>query len=498
MPVINGVKMACAPCIRGHRSTKCAHHDRVMIAVKKPGRPLSTCPHAPGIQCGCGGVQAAIPIQHHGCRPPTTTGNIACHEVTVKTEDDAAESVVQSPTRSTQRVKKAKSNGHARKQSIDPSALERMNPSSLNIITPMGAPSFPSVDEVANMSNGPSTNGSPMSSNISVSPIQKPRVLADRATNPHHKENTTSPPAAGSCCSSRRPPMPVALNASQGPAPDSYNGTQPRSAETYLQNGSAQQSTPSSGGCCSSKPPVPADLPPATLASPQPLPMTAYPQQLQHISQASPVMYTPTPINGVGYWPSPMPQQVAPQTNGYVYMNHMAPQYPPAYQVYAPSTAMGAYPVMTGLTAEQHAQINNILGRPMQCHCGDVCECLGCIDHPFNSRTRDYVASAINAQQDWTKNGEDDATSPEDVHSSEASSTMPSPAGDALITDQMLPQQQQAMASDYLVFNYSYGCLGEPEHCPCGDDCACVGCTIHGGSSNVSASNGIGAAGPSV
>lgn len=40
------------PCIRGHRSSKCQHHDRVLIEVRKPGRPLSSCPHPAG-SCGC-------------------------------------------------------------------------------------------------------------------------------------------------------------------------------------------------------------------------------------------------------------------------------------------------------------------------------------------------------------------------------------------------------------------------------------------------------------
>ncbi|KAL8777499.1 MAG: hypothetical protein Q9213_007842 [Squamulea squamosa] len=33
------------PCIRGHRSSKCEHFDRYMLKVKRPGRPLTQCPH---------------------------------------------------------------------------------------------------------------------------------------------------------------------------------------------------------------------------------------------------------------------------------------------------------------------------------------------------------------------------------------------------------------------------------------------------------------------
>ncbi|KAL2885633.1 Protein GRISEA [Ceratocystis lukuohia] len=61
MPIIDGIKMACVPCIRGHRSTKCNHaSERVMVPVRKPGRPLSICPHPSTKPCACG-VTAAIP-----------------------------------------------------------------------------------------------------------------------------------------------------------------------------------------------------------------------------------------------------------------------------------------------------------------------------------------------------------------------------------------------------------------------------------------------------
>ncbi|KAF1815024.1 hypothetical protein P152DRAFT_456068 [Eremomyces bilateralis CBS 781.70] len=71
-------KVACGPCIRGHRSSKCNHRDRLMVEVRKPGRPLtSSCPHTePGCDCvqykytytipknsdcHCNGVPIAIP-----------------------------------------------------------------------------------------------------------------------------------------------------------------------------------------------------------------------------------------------------------------------------------------------------------------------------------------------------------------------------------------------------------------------------------------------------
>ena len=44
--------MISGPCIRGHRSSKCDHRDRVLVEVRKPGRPLSSCPHPTG-SCSC-------------------------------------------------------------------------------------------------------------------------------------------------------------------------------------------------------------------------------------------------------------------------------------------------------------------------------------------------------------------------------------------------------------------------------------------------------------
>lgn len=56
MPVINGTKYACCPCIRGHRSTTCNHSPRMLWEVRKRGRPLQDCPHHisdDGDSCQC-------------------------------------------------------------------------------------------------------------------------------------------------------------------------------------------------------------------------------------------------------------------------------------------------------------------------------------------------------------------------------------------------------------------------------------------------------------
>ncbi|KAH6647598.1 hypothetical protein BKA67DRAFT_662373 [Truncatella angustata] len=47
-----GQKISCMTCIKGHRATACEHlYVRPMFFTRSPGRPLTTCPHAP---CWCG------------------------------------------------------------------------------------------------------------------------------------------------------------------------------------------------------------------------------------------------------------------------------------------------------------------------------------------------------------------------------------------------------------------------------------------------------------
>ncbi|KAF2397851.1 hypothetical protein EJ06DRAFT_141478 [Trichodelitschia bisporula] len=75
--IINGEKkkVACGPCIRGHRSSKCAHKDRVLIEVRKPGRPLSACPHPVG-SCSCERVIINYTIPKASeCPCPTEPGS---------------------------------------------------------------------------------------------------------------------------------------------------------------------------------------------------------------------------------------------------------------------------------------------------------------------------------------------------------------------------------------------------------------------------------------
>ncbi|KAL3458273.1 copper fist DNA binding domain-containing protein [Aspergillus heterothallicus] len=62
-----GNKWSCDPCLRGHRSSKCQHFDRLMAKVPRSGRPSKKCPHAKR-NCGCRKSYALITPLSYGSK----------------------------------------------------------------------------------------------------------------------------------------------------------------------------------------------------------------------------------------------------------------------------------------------------------------------------------------------------------------------------------------------------------------------------------------------
>ena len=53
-PLLTFWRICSWPCIRGHRAGSCSHAgDRPMMPVRRPGRPLTSCPHLPSARCDC-------------------------------------------------------------------------------------------------------------------------------------------------------------------------------------------------------------------------------------------------------------------------------------------------------------------------------------------------------------------------------------------------------------------------------------------------------------
>ncbi|TGZ78188.1 copper-fist-domain-containing protein [Ascodesmis nigricans] len=65
--LIDGKKMACEACIRGHRVSGCQHRDRKLVEIAKKGRPVTQCQHCRSlrksrsthVKCECSALAAA-------------------------------------------------------------------------------------------------------------------------------------------------------------------------------------------------------------------------------------------------------------------------------------------------------------------------------------------------------------------------------------------------------------------------------------------------------
>ncbi|KAJ9165627.1 Copper fist DNA binding domain-containing protein [Coniochaeta hoffmannii] len=543
MPLINGQKMACAPCIRGHRSTKCNHaSDRVMVPVRKPGRPLSSCACPPGQSCACGGIKVAIPRkQKCKCGLDTADGDHADHDVVkpeMPTPALSPSDLPVSPTRNgVFRVQKPapSSRPNGRKQSFDPAHLARIDPNSINIVNPynsniMDASVPPNgVHAMAPQGHTPPMAGMAFVPALPTTGYQQPGVVSygpplGYALVPIHShlnnpalsmattvENTLPSPlnggvpppptngAARSCCAPAVPQTPVAPPQQQVQPP--------------------QPSEPPKKSCCGG----------GQSEQPQPNPNSAMHQralsngnapnhfqlpfadmkQHQHQQQAFAAPYPngnifTYPAN-LGTWNQPLNpamwaqlQQVSPaEPNQQPFANSL------------PLTPNGG----TGGPDTSH-----------ECSCGPGCQCVGCLAHPFNAQTLEYVEGAWNYENDlsYGSNGTDKnnnapstgmtskhadtaQASRHDINDSGTNGHSPhiqSANGlqQAANPEAVSPTQAQTPsdasgfneelpASDFMFVNLPLyqgplgmdgdSCGGSSAFCPCGDDCECVGCLVH-------------------
>ncbi|PTU23137.1 hypothetical protein P175DRAFT_0159694 [Aspergillus ochraceoroseus IBT 24754] len=95
-----GNKWSCEPCIRGHRSSKCNHFDRLMMKVPKAGRPLAKCPHPKG-NCACQKKYAFM------VRVPKDSGCICRPVYEIPIEDDHTPAMTPVPATSPSKVQKS-------------------------------------------------------------------------------------------------------------------------------------------------------------------------------------------------------------------------------------------------------------------------------------------------------------------------------------------------------------------------------------------------------
>ncbi|KAI1502168.1 hypothetical protein F5X99DRAFT_169255 [Biscogniauxia marginata] len=480
-----------------------------MVPVRKPGRPLSSCPHAPGKHCGCGNVTAAIPRKGKcGCRSAQNPNGVPTK---IKIEPPNLDNPPLSPTKGTTfRIQKTASKFLNRKQPYDPSTLERMEPSTFNIMDHQGFP-LSIEDEIERTDPMTSQNFVPALpvgfEQSGAFPLQfgdfQPTVSRLDTTMNHSFPPNNSIADLSPTVSSRN-------DASGRSSFASGTSSAPQHTPTSSSGSFSYELPPEeSSSCCSQ----PSSQPP-----PQAQSQSQLPAQFQSHMQPQDAL----DLMGFGLSLPPGGNNIVaqyPQAVGFnqqIYSTHF---HQPTIYTYPPSYGTPFQPVQ--LAHWQQAMAGNSQSTPQsgytnprprmdsnasstnlltmhECTCGPGCQCVGCTAHPFNEATQDYVRSAMDSQYVTSPANEEYVKSIAEARNSIPitipTATLP-PVGDGpsptsettssdTVTGPCLEDQTLSPENfffvQYDVEKMGLGCDGKSNSCPCGDDCACAGCMIHG------------------
>ncbi|KAI0863936.1 hypothetical protein F4860DRAFT_23569 [Xylaria cubensis] len=477
MPIIDGVKVACIPCIRGHRSTKCTHQaERIMIPVRKPGRPLSSCPHQKGKPCNCNNITAAIP-RNGKCGCGTSEPIITNAKEIVKTEPSASDIPPMSPTKMASfRVQKHTTpKSPSRKQSYDISLLSQMDPSVINVIpshslalgtngnTNHGL--MPSLGFMPNFEPHVNSEG-PLGSHLEYTQMLgrlNGTALNTFFDNPHRvvPDSSADGPSSNGAAS----------NSSLGASDISHYTPTSRSSSS----GSCTKGAPTGDtGCCAkgavATPPTHGQL--DERKQPQ-MGLLRYGNPISTHNQDMSALEFNGSINTRAI------MQHTQQNTLYTYPSQYGSSFfePLQYSQWQQMIQSQSIPPQNTYTTPPSG-IETTAAVPdsytgSQCGCGEGCQCLGCATHPFNSAMQEYILSAMQDEQSISpslSNGDNNGVP--NMTNEVSPSILPSP-----IAEPSPVSETGSMGmNDYLFVAY---CPGSPQSCPCGDECACVGCMIH-------------------
>ncbi|KAJ5161626.1 hypothetical protein N7492_007018, partial [Penicillium capsulatum] len=470
-----GAKWSCEPCIRGHRSSKCQHFDRLMMKVPKAGRPLAKCPHPKGT-CSCQKTYAVMVRIPKGssclCRP---LYKVPADQNDSNQSTPGSVSQVSSPSPAkVQKSGRRQSTIQAAPENIV-KALESM-PEDVKLEDNM-------ANYLANLpTHQPRHNGTHPD-------IDESHVYSSTSTSEDPREKQ---PEKGSSCCSQKPEAPP-----------------------VTPSGSGEKS------CCSGKTTTPA-VPSlsshvAESNSKQP-PWNDVPYMRFPTSQASPWQTPVASTHGPFMQPYRMPQS---QLQPFYTSN-----YPQQMSSTSYSNAMNGLGIAPPSMAPfPSSGLQNQTQPPMMvggeachdCKCGDECQCLGCAAHPFNNTTRQHVQemgvmmtfdgeeqtpeAIAKAYQSPPYHGSA-APTPLNYYMMQAPSMDQAPhqnsfgpygdpnsaipGGYSSPPAGNLPMNQQLMhPSEYYTLEYPVGipsaCSDITGSCQCGNDCSCVGCLTHSG-----------------
>lgn len=434
-----------------------------MVPVRKPGRPLSACPHPRDQTCGCGtqSVTAAIPRKqacHCGSNTPAPAQGAGPPQVS-KPSNGLAD--LPSPTKSTFKIQKPNQQrpGSSRKQSFDPANLQRMDLNQVNILSPNTPVSLPdnyappttqvyslpqeyahmqtpyatipmqppehrqSIAETIAKSNGYSgmiSNGG--LEHVMESPLATPTLFAngDKANGGYGFPEAPIPQYidseprmnGGSCCAPQK---------TEDDSIQYTNGSHNNHGLPPVHEHDAVKPATNGGSCCAPKKSHSQSSSSSSISEPSEVQKpsccsgNAQPDLKQEpMSNAGTpqISHQMLPQNGMPY-NQPFYQPYPPQPTVFTYpatygsfqnplqANLWRQNFREGHYTQMPIAAQGQLPFDAPLIPENLNTVHT-------CSCGDGCQCVGCAAHPFNDATQDYVRSAWESMSLEHSNGSSD------------------------------------------------------------------------------------------
>ncbi|CCX15574.1 hypothetical protein FPQ18DRAFT_67577 [Pyronema domesticum] len=514
MPTWQGAKWACSPCMKGHRSTKCTHHDRMLYKVRRPGRPLNNCNHqeemAPGALkvgatdeeiskyvrgCDCNkeSFQVAIPIPKDNCgncsfppdpRPGYSSPTNSLHHSVL----GGRVGKPQWPA-SGQRPSNGDISEHLLKHYTELNtpgiysgqATPMMTPdfSQLHILSPQPPPSSPGNGIMKEQFPAGFSQNPPIlrQEDYFTSPFGPP---LDRST-----PSATGGAAGGGCCKSKQPQQPQPQQQQAPPQSPSVWTTPSLPDPLPTIPTSPPPASGSAGGCCSSKrkPSVTTTRPPSANSYAQ-SPPPQQPDSSLQVTFRIPSRLRNDPIVSTTFLNfyeqlRNMGISVEPQrsfTPGGTSIPNSLPNSPPPAPSGCCTTRQSSNKTDASTTNGNGASEGQ---ETKHCQCGDSCRCVPCAEHPNNPAMIAQIRSDALLMASNSHSSSNTPLSPTELAFwNDWTEDTPSGGMDE-DTDGMEDGRNMDMGGGYVIYNYDFPC--EDQACLCGAGCTCVGCTQHSG-----------------
>lgn len=474
-----------------------------MVPVRRPGRPLSSCPHRPSQPCACATVTAAI-SRKHACRCEQARTVSGKSTPISEPETAGSSAAVSSPsskaTTPSFRVQKASvyKGAATRKPLIDTAALERMDANPLAMLPT----SEPTADSSATLANGtpslPQCDVMPLLHAIANGSVPQPMLIPmfQPPLSPAMGQPQTVQPATDASSGH--------VGADGFKAPDSSNeqvgccagqhmdgkvsGGGSASTSTSVPEVDQTSQTPSS--CCSSHVQTEGAETHASLRGlgkhqniaanmPQAIVMPQFPITMVMPGGLYPFFPQPTIFNyppQYGSYLHPLQPEQWRQMMTDIYESQQSRQ--SAHDMSRTQYPVPSEPQLAG-------------GTTHRCQCGDSCQCIGCAAHPYNKATQNYILSAWNSMMEEAQNTQGPAKAGQTQPPSNGSGAHPEDETAASPDGKPSPnissgagEEQSLSESDFFFVSYPFAgmCDGDVASCPCGDACQCIGCAVHSSS----------------